>query len=215
MRSEQTERRTYKKAWDVWDHEFVMLCGRPYLWHGESGAPIVFEDVQTNDPLTVDVAMVNASAECHLGRFKRILRREMNIEKEHPTFIHGTRRSQNGGDPFVDVVTLGSGATQTTWVLNYRSITLDAWPCLLLKVWLVIWAGKRPYIPAIGRRVQGDFGQFLLDALSRSGQSLGRFGCTLAVLAGFVAGCGGHGLSTRIFQRLSRASPSNPILEAS
>lgn len=81
-----------------------------HLRDGQSRAPIVFQNVQTNDALTVDVAVVNARAEGHLGRFKRILGRKVNVQEENAAFVDGTRGPQNGRHPFVDVVPFGTGA---------------------------------------------------------------------------------------------------------
>ena len=80
------------------------------LGDGQGGTPVVLEDVQTNDALRVDVAVVNARAEGHLGRLEGVLGREVDVQEEDAALVHRTRRTQNGRHPLVNVVPLRTRA---------------------------------------------------------------------------------------------------------
>jgi len=82
--------------------------GEQYFGDGESRGPVVFEDVQADDTLAVDVAVVNSCAEQHLRGFERVLRGEVYVEEEDATLIDGAGWAQDGGDPLIQVVTFGS-----------------------------------------------------------------------------------------------------------
>ena len=90
--------------------------GEEDLGDGEGRAPVVLQDVQTDDALAVDVAVVDAGAERHLGRLEGVLRGEVDVQKEDAALVHGPRRAQDGGDPLVDVVALGAG-TKTNEII--------------------------------------------------------------------------------------------------
>ena len=45
----------------------------------QSWTPIVFEDIQANDALTVDVAVVDAGTKCHFWRLEWVLRGKVDI----------------------------------------------------------------------------------------------------------------------------------------
>lgn len=80
--------------------------GKQHLGDGECRAPVVFQDVQTDDTLAVDVAVVNPCTESHLGGFKGVLRGEGDVQKEDAPLVHRAWRPQDGGPPLVDVVSL-------------------------------------------------------------------------------------------------------------
>ena len=44
----------------------------------------------------------------YLWWLEGVIRREGDVQEEHATFIHRARGSQDGGSPFVDVVSFGS-----------------------------------------------------------------------------------------------------------
>ena len=53
------------------DLTWVTVCeqgadGQQHLGDGEGGAPVVLQDVQADHPLTVDVAVIDPGAKCHL-----------------------------------------------------------------------------------------------------------------------------------------------------
>jgi hypothetical protein len=74
----------------------------------------------------------------------------MNVEKEDAALIDGSRRSEDGGHPLVEVVSL--------------------WPSTGYQTGLVKSKSKRCTMqdsPAIGRRIQGDLRQLLLDSTKK------------------------------------------------
>merc|ERR1719188_1110307 len=111
--------------------------GEKDLGDGERGAPVVLEDVEADDAVAVDVAVVDARAEGHLGRLEGVLWREVQVKEEDAALVHRTGRAQDRRHPLVDVVALWTGA-------------------------------------AVGRRVDGDLGELLLDPLGRRAQGLRR-----------------------------------------
>lgn len=53
--------------------------------------------------------MINPCLESYHGRFKRIVNWEYNIEEKYPSFIRRSLRSDDGGEPVVEVVALRAG----------------------------------------------------------------------------------------------------------
>ena len=83
--------------------------GEEHLGDGQRGAPVVLEYVQADDALAVDVAVVDARAEGHLGRLEGVLRREVQVQEEHAALVHRPGRPQDRRHPLVNVVALGPG----------------------------------------------------------------------------------------------------------
>ena len=84
--------------------------GEENLGDGESWAPLVLQNVQTDDALGVDIAVVDPGAELHFRGLEGIISGEMNIQEEDSSFIDRSRRSEDGADPLVQIVTLGASA---------------------------------------------------------------------------------------------------------
>jgi len=66
--------------------------------------------------LAVDVAVIDARAERDFGRLEGVLRREVYVEEEDAALVDGSGWSQDGGDPLVQIVALGSGTAVGRWV---------------------------------------------------------------------------------------------------
>lgn len=77
---------------------------------GQCWAPVVFQNVQANNTLTVDITVIDSCPKCHLWRLEGVLRCEGDIEEEHAALVHGARRPEDGGPPLVDVVAFGTSA---------------------------------------------------------------------------------------------------------
>jgi len=84
--------------------------GEQHLGDGQSGAPLVLQDVQADHALRVDIAVVDAGAELDFGRFEWVVCREVDVKEEDSTFIDGSRRSKDGADPLKQVVSFRSSA---------------------------------------------------------------------------------------------------------
>jgi len=94
---------------------------------GERGRPVVFEDIEANHSLTVDVAVVDACAEEDFWGLERVLWREVDVQEEDSAFVDGTRRSKDGGDPLIEVVSLGPSAAVGGRVQSdFRQFFLDS-----------------------------------------------------------------------------------------
>ena len=50
-----------------------------HLAYGESWTPLVLENIKTNTPIGVDVAMVDACSEVNLGGLEWVVSREVNV----------------------------------------------------------------------------------------------------------------------------------------
>ena len=58
-----------------------------HLVHGQGGAPLFLQDIQTNLPLGVDVAVVDSCTEGHCRRLERIFPRENDVQNESATLV--------------------------------------------------------------------------------------------------------------------------------
>ena len=85
--------------------------GEQHLRDGQSGRPLVFEDVQADGSVCVDVRMVNFGREGNLRRLEGIVRREVDVEEEYAAGIWRIIRSHNGGLP-VELVSLIRGTSR-------------------------------------------------------------------------------------------------------
>ena len=83
--------------------------GQQDLGDGQGGAPVVLEDVEADHALAVDVAVVDARAEGHLGGLEGVLGGEVDVEEEHASLVHRAGWAENGGHPFVNVIAFGTG----------------------------------------------------------------------------------------------------------
>ena len=84
--------------------------GEENLGDGESWAPLVLQDVETDDALGVDIAVVDSGAELHFRRLEGIIGGEMNIQEEDASLIDRSRRAEDGAHPLVQIVALGTRA---------------------------------------------------------------------------------------------------------
>merc|ERR1719195_2197685 len=91
------------------------------LGDGESWAPLVLQDVETDDALGVDIAVVDPGAELHFWRLEGIIGGEVNIQEEDATFIDRSRRAEDGADPLVQIVALRSSAAVWRRIQRYCS----------------------------------------------------------------------------------------------
>lgn len=55
----------------------------------ESGTPLVSEDIETDAAVGVDVGMVDARGEVHLGRLERVVGGEVNRQEEDTSGVWG------------------------------------------------------------------------------------------------------------------------------
>lgn len=74
------------------------------LWNSQSGTPVVFQNIQADDSLTVDVAVVDSGAEGNLWWLKWIIWRKCDIQKKNTTFIHRTWWTKYSWPPFINVI---------------------------------------------------------------------------------------------------------------
>ena len=83
--------------------------GEQNLGDGEGGRPLVFEDVEADGSIAVDVHVINFGRERDLGRLEGVVGWEMDVEEEHALMVWGVLRAHDRSLP-VELVCLVSGA---------------------------------------------------------------------------------------------------------
>ena len=73
--------------------------GEQHLWNCQSWWPLVFENVQTDTSIRVDVAVIDPSRESALGRLEWIVGRETNIDEEYSSSVWGVVWAHDGRLP--------------------------------------------------------------------------------------------------------------------
>jgi len=69
---------------------------------------LIFEDIQTNRPIRVDIRMIDLGDEVAFGRSEGVVGGEVNVEEEHTSGIGTIIRANNGGLPMELVVFMRS-----------------------------------------------------------------------------------------------------------
>ena len=82
-----------------------------HLGDGEGRAPLVLQDVQADNSLGVDVAVVDPGLEGDLGWFEWVVLREVDVKEENSLLIWRAWRTQQSGDPLMEIVILGASTT--------------------------------------------------------------------------------------------------------
>ena len=62
--------------------------------YGQRRAPVVLEDVETDGALRIDITVVNACLERHLGRLERIVGAEVYVQVEDAAFVDASWRPE-------------------------------------------------------------------------------------------------------------------------
>ena len=63
--------------------------GEEHLGDGESGRPLVFEDVEADRSIAVDVHVINFRRERNLRRLEGVVGREVDVQEEHALMVRG------------------------------------------------------------------------------------------------------------------------------
>ena len=83
--------------------------GEKHLRNGESGRPLVLEDVQADRTVAVDVHMVDLRGESDLGRLEGVVGREVDVQEEDALVVGRVLGAHDGSLP-VELVCLVGGA---------------------------------------------------------------------------------------------------------
>ena len=83
--------------------------GEEDLRDGESGRPLVLEDVEADGPITIDVHVVHLGGEGDLGRLEGVVGREVDVEKEDSLVVGRVLGSHDRRLP-VELVRIVGGA---------------------------------------------------------------------------------------------------------
>jgi hypothetical protein len=79
--------------------------GKQDLTNSQSGAPLVFQDIQADTAIGIDIAMINASGEVDLWWLERIVSREVNVQKEDTASIRRVVWTHDRSLPVEHVIT--------------------------------------------------------------------------------------------------------------
>ena len=83
----------------------------------ECGTPLVFQDVEADASLTIDVGMKDAGAERDLGRAEGIVGREGDSQREESSCVGTSVGTDNGGVPAVEIVRVrGTRGAARNWL---------------------------------------------------------------------------------------------------
>ena len=83
--------------------------GEEHLGDGEGGRPLVFEDVEADRSIAVDVHVINFRRERNLRRLEGIVGREVDVQEEHTLMVRGVLGAHDRRLP-VELVRFVGGA---------------------------------------------------------------------------------------------------------
>lgn len=113
------------KLGNVWDKRVIGIGigeqgadRKKDLGDGEGGRPLVFQNVQTDTTVGIDVAMVDTCGEMNLWWFEGIVRWEVNIEKKDSTRVGRVFGPHDGCLPVKHVITNGSCRAVGRWIFT-------------------------------------------------------------------------------------------------
>merc|ERR1719272_313330 len=78
--------------------------GEQHLRDGQCRAPLVFQDVQTDSAIRIDVAVIDLCCEMELRWLEGVVRRKIDVQKEATTLIWRIRRTHDRGLPIEHVI---------------------------------------------------------------------------------------------------------------
>ena len=87
-----------------------------HLGDGQSRTPVVFQNVQANFALAVDVAVINPSLENHLRRLEWIIWGEGDVEEKYTRSIGRVCGTHDSCHPFKNIIALGAGGAIAWWI---------------------------------------------------------------------------------------------------
>ena len=85
--------------------------GEEHLGNGEGGRPLVFQDVEADLSIAVDVHVVNFGRECDLRGLEGVVGRELDVQEEYALVVRGVLRAHDRCLP-VELVRFVSGASR-------------------------------------------------------------------------------------------------------
>jgi len=80
-----------------------------HLTNGKSRTPLILENIQTDSPVRVDVAVVDAGGEVYLWGFEWVVCWEVDVEEEDSAGVGGVVGAHDCCLPVEHVVSDGSG----------------------------------------------------------------------------------------------------------
>ena len=79
---------------DLWHEGIVWVWvgqkradGQEHLGDGEGWRPLLFQDIETDGAVRVDVWMIDPGREVDLGWLEWVVRREMDVQEEHTSSV--------------------------------------------------------------------------------------------------------------------------------
>ncbi len=110
------------KISNIWHQRIIRIriCqkgtnGQQDFGYGQSWAPLIFQNIQTNASCRTYIWMVNASFEIDVWGFKWILSRKNDVQEKNPFFVNTIFWTHNGCRPFVNIVFVIWSRTAIHW----------------------------------------------------------------------------------------------------
>ena len=109
---------------NLWDERVIWVGvgqqgadGEEHLGDGEGGRPLVFEDVEADRSIAVDVHVINFRRERDLGRLEGVVGWEVDVKEEHALMVRGILGAHDRSLP-MELVRFVCGASRAIcgWV---------------------------------------------------------------------------------------------------
>ena len=92
---------------------------KQHFWYGQSRRPLIFQDIQADASIWVDVAVIYPCCECHLWWFEGIISWEGNVQKEHTSSIRWIIWPHNSCLPMELILLVSwTGRTVGRWIFT-------------------------------------------------------------------------------------------------
>jgi len=112
------------KVGNLWDERVIWVGvsqqgadGEKHLGDSEGGRPLVFQDVEADRSIAVDVHVINFRRERDLGRLEGVVGWVVDVQEEHASMVRGVLGAHDRSLP-VELVRFVSGAGRVVcgWV---------------------------------------------------------------------------------------------------
>lgn len=95
------------QQWWNWQQDF---------WNGQSWWPLIFQNVQTDWSVCVDIWVIDFCSEVNFWWSERIISWEVNVQKEDSSWIWTVIRANNSGLPMELVILDWTSWTVSWWI---------------------------------------------------------------------------------------------------
>jgi hypothetical protein len=108
------------------NHKAQKETAKTYLGNGQSRGPLVFQDIQANSTIGIDIAVIYFGGKSAFRGLERIVRREVDIQEVHTTSIRRVVRSHDSSLPVEEIISNRAGRAVCWGVLgDLRQLLLN------------------------------------------------------------------------------------------